>query len=61
LQQQSPLYQDEYIQKKILEIVNIPNMKRTKRTSQQAMATNICGKKMRTHQDDEGRYVFTPT
>jgi hypothetical protein len=25
------------------------------------MATNMCRKKMHTHQDDEIRYVFTPT
>jgi hypothetical protein len=25
------------------------------------MAANLCGKKVQTHQDDEVRYVFTPT
>ncbi len=29
-----------------------------KRTSQQAMAVNLSGKKVRIHQDDEIRYVF---
>jgi hypothetical protein len=32
-----------------------------KRTSRQAMATNLCGKKVHTNQDDEIRYVFTAT
>jgi hypothetical protein len=30
------------------------------KTSQQAMATNMHGKKMRIHTDDEVRYVFIP-
>jgi hypothetical protein len=25
------------------------------------MATNLCGKKMHTHRDDEVKYIFTPT
>jgi hypothetical protein len=28
--------------------------------ARQAMAINLCGKKVRIHQDDEIRYVFTP-
>jgi hypothetical protein len=32
-----------------------------KRTNQQAMVAHLCGKKMRTHQNDEVKYVFTPT
>jgi hypothetical protein len=60
-QQQSPLHQDKYTQELIPEKVHIPNMKRVKRTSQQAMGANMHGKKVRTHQDDEVRYVFTPT
>jgi len=32
-----------------------------KRTSWQTMATSLHGKKMRIHQDDDIRYVFTPT
>jgi hypothetical protein len=31
-----------------------------KKTSRQAMATSLCGKKVHIHQDDEIRYVFTP-
>jgi hypothetical protein len=31
-----------------------------KRTNWQAMVTNLRGKKVQTHQDDEVRYMFTP-
>jgi hypothetical protein len=49
------------MQKHIPEKVHIPNKKHTKNTSRQVMATNLCGKKVCTHQDDEIRYVFTQT
>jgi hypothetical protein len=48
-QQQSPLHQEEYIQEQIQKRVCSPNKKRTKKTSWQAMATNLCGKKMHIH------------
>jgi hypothetical protein len=31
-----------------------------KKTSQQVMVVNLCGKKVQIHDDDEVRYVFTP-
>ncbi len=40
--------------------VHISNKKCTKRTNQQTMAVNLCGKKVQTHQDDEVRYIFIP-
>ncbi len=60
-QQQPPLHQEEYTQEQILEKVHIPNKKHTKRTSWQTMVANLRVKKMRTYQDDEIKYVFTPT
>jgi hypothetical protein len=39
----------------------IPNKKHTKKTSWQVMIANLLGKKLRTHKDDEVRYVFIPT
>ncbi len=60
-QQQLPLHQEEYIEEQIPKGVHIPNKKCTKRTSWQAMVVNLHGKKMHIHQDDEIRYVFTPT
>ncbi len=56
-----PLRQEEPTQKQIPKRVHIPNKKRKKRTSWQVMATHVRGKKVQTHQDDEVRYVFTPT
>jgi hypothetical protein len=44
----------------IPEKFHIPNKKCTKRTNQQAMVVNLCGKKVQTHQGDEVRYAFTP-
>ncbi len=41
--------------------MHIPKKKCTKKTNQQAMVANLCGKKVYIHQDDEIRYVFTPT
>jgi hypothetical protein len=49
------------MQEHIPEKVHIPNKKHTKNTSRQVMATNLRGKKVRTHHDDEIRYVFTQT
>jgi hypothetical protein len=49
-----------YTQKQIPKRIHIPNKKRIKKKSQQIMVVNLCGKKMRTHEDDEVRYVFTP-
>jgi hypothetical protein len=60
-QQQSPLHQEEHTQEHIPNRVHIHNKKCTKRTSWHVMATNLHGKKMCTYQDDEVRYVFTPT
>jgi hypothetical protein len=31
-----------------------------KRTNQQAIVVNQCGKKVQTHQDDEVKYIVTP-
>jgi len=49
-----------YTQEQTPERIHIPNKKRRKKKSQQVMVANLCGKKMRTHEDDEVRYVFTP-
>ncbi len=55
------LHQKEYIQEQILEETHITNKNCKKRRSQQAMAAHLRGKKVQTHQDDEVRYIFTPT
>ncbi len=59
--QEVPLHQEEPTQEQIPKKIHIPNKKHTKKTNQQlALATNLCGKKVQTHQDDEVRYIFTP-
>ncbi len=60
-QEQVPLHQEEPTQEKIPKRVHIPSKKCRKRTSQQAMAAHMRGKKVQTYQDDEVRYVFIPT
>jgi hypothetical protein len=59
-EQEALLHQEELTQHQILEKVHIPKKKCTKRTNWPIMATNFCGKKVQTHQNDEVRYVFIP-
>jgi hypothetical protein len=49
------------MQEQIPERIHIPNKNHTKITSQQIMVANLHGKKVHSHQDDEIRYVCTPT
>lgn len=60
LDQEVPLHQEELARKPILEKVHIPSKKCMKKTNQEVMATNLCGKKVQTHQGDEVRCIFTP-
>ncbi len=48
-------------QEHTLENVHIPNKKHSKKITQQALATNMWRKKVKTQQNDEVRYIFTPT
>ncbi len=60
-EQEVPSHQEEPTQEQTLEKVHIPNKKCTKRTNWQAMVSNMRGKKVQTHHDDEVMYIFTPT
>ncbi len=55
-----PLHQEEPTEDQIPRKVHNPNKKCTKITNRQVTATNMRGKKVQTHQDDEVRYVFIP-
>jgi len=59
-EQEAPLHQDKPTQDHIPDKVHILNKKCMKRTNWQVMVANLRGKKVRTHEDDEVRYVFTP-
>jgi hypothetical protein len=55
--QEASSQQEEPTHEQIPTKVHIPNKKRSKRRNQQVMVTNLRGKKVQIHENDEVRYV----